>query len=511
MKLLSQLLANVDVLEISGNTSVEVESINFFSNIKAPNSLFVSAKNIEHDGFDSISEAIQNGAKVVVYEDDAVRSLLDGLGNDVGNQSNAAITFVKVKNGSKALGIIANNFFDNPSEAFKLIGVTGTNGKTTIATSLYFVFKSLGHKVALISTVENKINDEVFKTTHTTPTPVNLASVLAKAKDAGVEYVFIECSSHGIEEERIAGLRFAGGIFTNFTQDHLNFHGTMENYARSKKKFFDNLSAGAFALSNADDSKGEYMLQNTKAKKYFYGIEHKAHFVASEIHSSFQGTDFKIGDKAVHSKLIGKFNVHNLLAIYGASHLLGVSANEIINIIQDIQPPSGRLEIFKSKTGVFGIVDFAHSPDALEKVITTLSEIKNTNNRIITVVGCGGGGDKTKRPQMGEIVTRLSDYAVFTSDNPRKEDPEEIIKQIVVGIPVDNEAGTHETLPDIANPSKKYECVTDRKEAIVKAVSLAKAGDIVLVAGKGHENYQVFADKTIDYSDQEEVKKALGL
>ena len=478
-------MANVEVLEINGDVSTQVQSVNFFSSVSAPNSLFVSAKNIEHDGFNSIVEAVQNGAVVVVHESELTK-----------DEQIAGIIYVKVQNGARALGIIANNFYDNPSESFKLVGVTGTNGKTTIATSLYKLFKTLGYKVALISTVENKINDEVFKTTHTTPTPVNLASILEKAKESGVEYVFMECSSHGIEEERIAGLRFAGGIFTNLTQDHLNFHGTMEKYARAKKKFFDNLPSGAFALSNADDLKGEYMLQDTQAKKYFYGIDKKASFLATDVHVSFQGTNFKINEKPVQSKLIGTFNIYNLLAVYGAAHLLGISADIIIPILHQIDPPSGRLEIFKSNNGVYGIVDFAHTPDALDKVITTLIETKEKNKKIITVVGCGGGGDKSKRPQMGEIVARLSDYAIFTSDNPRMENPNDVIQQIVVGVPSD---------------ACNFECITDRKSAIIKAVSIAEAGDIVLVAGKGHEDYQDIGGKKIYYSDQEELQKALGL
>lgn len=485
MKTLSKLLANVEVLKINGDVSTEVHAVNFFSNISAPHSIFISAKNIEHDGFDSITEAVKNGAIVVVHESELKE-----------DEEIEGIVYVKVKNGARSLGIIANNFFDNPSESFKLVGVTGTNGKTTVATSLYKLFRILGYKVALISTVENKINDEVFVTIHTTPTPVNLASILSKAKEADVEYVFMECSSHGIEEERIAGLRFAGGIFTNFTQDHLNFHGTMENYARAKKKFFDNLPSGAFALSNADDLKGEYMLQDSQAKKYFYGIDKKANFLATEVNTSFQGMDFRINDKIVHSKLVGKFNVYNLLSVYGAAYLLGISADTIISILQQIDPPNGRMEIFKSASGVCGIVDFAHTPDALEKVINTLIDIKSKDSKIITVVGCGGGGDKSKRPQMGEIVVRLSDYSIFTSDNPRMEDPDDIIQQIVTGVPSD---------------ASKFECITERKVAIAKAVSIANADDIVLVAGKGHENYQDIGGEKIHYSDQEELRKMLGL
>jgi UDP-N-acetylmuramoyl-L-alanyl-D-glutamate--2,6-diaminopimelate ligase len=360
----------------------------------------------------------------------------------------------------------------------KVIGVTGTNGKTTVATLLYRLFRDLGYNTALVSTVENKINDKTYKTNYTTPPNPALIAFFKKARRNNVEYIFMECSSHGIAQNRLAGLKFSGGIFTNLTRDHLDYHKTPAKYAKAKKRFFDDLPEEAFALANADDLKAGYMLRDTRARKYFYSL-------VSE-------SDFSNPPK---TKLIGKFNAYNALAVYATATILGAHKNKIKKAIRELDPPPGRLELVKSNTGITGVVDYAHTPDALENVLKTLRESFGKRKKIITVVGCGGERDKTKRPMMGKIACKLSDHVVFTSDNPRNEKPETILNDIIAGIP---------------KSFKNYESIEDRAEAIKKAHSLAVAGDIILVAGKGHENYQIFKDKTVRFSDKKILEKLLG-
>ncbi len=355
----------------------------------------------------------------------------------------------------------------------KIIGVTGTNGKTTTTTLLFKLFRKLGYKTALISTVVNQINEKTYKTNYTTPPSVLLNKFLKKAARNGVQYVFMECSSHGIHQNRIAGINFTGGIFTNLTHDHLNYHKSMEQYAEAKKKFFDSLSPEAFALSNLDDTYGQYMLRDTRARKFFYSLKRPA--------------DFK---KNIETKLIGQFNKYNVLAIYAAATLLAVQKDRVERVLKNLEAPKGRMEQVRSKTGKLGIVDYSHTPDALEKALRT---IKSTykNRKIITVVGCGGNGDKTKRPIMGKIAVDLSDYVIFTSDNPRNENPQEILKNITSKLREKN----------------KYESIENREEAIKKALHLAGKRSIILVAGKGHEDYQILGKKKIYFSDQEIIAK----
>lgn len=362
-------------------------------------------------------------------------------------------------------------------EDMKIVGVTGTNGKTTVATLLFRLFRNLGYNTALVSTVENRINNKAYKTDYTTPPNPALIKFLRKAAKSGVEYVFMECSSHGIAQNRTAGLEFAGGIFTNLTRDHLDYHKTLAEYAKAKKKFFDELPERAFALANADDPKAKYMLKDTRAYKYFYSLK---------LVADFSG--------APKTKLIGKFNAYNTLAVYAAAVLLGIPKGKIRKGLKELDPPPGRLELVNSKSGIMGIVDYAHTPDALENVLKTLKESVGKGKKIITVVGCGGDRDKTKRPIMGKIAAKLSDYVLFTSDNPRSEKPASILKNIVADIP---------------KRVKNYECIEDRAEAIKKACSLARPGDIILVAGKGHENYQIFKEKTIRFSDKKVLERML--
>lgn len=351
----------------------------------------------------------------------------------------------------------------------KIVGVTGTNGKTTIATMLFRIFRRLGYSVALVSTVENRINEESYRTNYTTPPANSLNKFLHKAARQGVKYVFMECSSHGIHQRRIAGINFTGGIFTNLTQDHLDYHGTMEKYAKAKKKFFDHLSQKSFALSNSDDLYGKYMLNDTQAKKYFYSLKSPANFT-----------------EVIKTKLIGKFNRYNILAIYATSIILGITKARVKSVLKNLEPPIGRLELVASKRGLLGVVDYAHTPDALRNVLETLRDTYK-KRRIITVVGCGGDRDKTKRPVMGKIAADLSDYTIFTSDNPRSENPKKILKEITSKLTNKN----------------KCEQEEDRAEAIKKACSMAKAKDIILVAGKGHENYQIVGKNRIPFSDKE--------
>jgi UDP-N-acetylmuramoyl-L-alanyl-D-glutamate--2,6-diaminopimelate ligase len=391
--------------------------------------------------------------------------------------------------------LVALHFYGNPSAKLKIIGITGTNGKTTTATLLHKIARELGYKAGLIGTVENIIVDEKRTTINTTPGLITLNKLLKEMAEKGCEYVFMEVSSHGIDQKRIAGINFVGGVFTNLTQDHLDYHKSMENYFLTKKKFFQNLSKDSFALSNADDEHGEEILKDIKAKKYFYGINKKADFKAEIKKLDFDGIELQIGDDFIKSKLLGKFNAYNLLAIFSTSKLLGFDLEKVKKILETIEPPKGRFDYFVSKNGILGIVDFAHTPDALEKVLHTIREFKKENNKIISVFGCGGDRDPLKRRIMGKIGVENSDLAILTSDNPRSEDPEKIIAEMKTDLSM--------------NELKKVKVITDRSSAIQEAVKLAQKGDIVLCAGKGHESYQEIKGVKQHFNDMEELKKYL--
>ena len=391
--------------------------------------------------------------------------------------------------------LVASHFYGNPSAKLKVVGITGTNGKTTTATLLHNIARKLGYKAGLIGTIENIIVDEKRTTINTTPGIVTLNKLLKEMVDAGCEYVFMEVSSHGIDQKRIAGINFVGGVFTNLTQDHLDYHKSMKNYFLTKKKFFQNLSKDAFALSNIDDEHGEEILKDIKAQKYFYGFEKNCEFKGEIKKSDFTGIDLKVGDDLIQSKLLGKFNAYNLLAIFSTSKLLGFDIEKVKKILETIEPPKGRFDYIISKDNILGIVDFAHTPDALEKVLNTIKDFKKFENKIITVAGCGGDRDPLKRRIMGKIIAEHSDLAVLTSDNPRSEDPEKILEEMRTDLSVFE--------------NNKVKSIIDRKEAIKEAVKLAKSGDIVLLAGKGHESYQEIKGVKQHFNDMEELKKYL--
>ncbi len=481
MKKVSELIKNIDVVNFTGNSSAQVTSIHLNSREVRPNSLFVAIKGSSDDGSKYIQEAIKNGAKVIVCDSKQ-------------REYNPDTTYIQVKNSRIAVAQIATIFYGNPSRKLKLVGVTGTNGKTTTATLLYKLFLSLNKKAALISTIENKIGNKTYKTSHTTPDPIKLNELLSKAVAAKCKYAFMECSSHAIDQHRIHGLHFAGAIFTNLTLDHLDYHKTIQNYAKAKKKLFDMLPKNAFAVVNADDKKWSFMIKDTSAKKYSIGIKNtKASFKIKQIEQSLSGSNIKINDLLMYTKLIGKFNVHNVVGIFVVAKLLGIQEKKIIFAISKLQPPKGRLEFIRSKSGIYGVVDYAHTPDALENALNTLKEIVG-KNKILTVVGCGGDRDTSKRPIMANIAQKMSDTVILTSDNPRTEDPKKIVRDMVNGL---------------SKEAKNYICEIDRKKAILQASNLARSGDIILVAGKGHENYQIFKDKTVAFSDMDELKKIL--
>jgi UDP-N-acetylmuramoyl-L-alanyl-D-glutamate--2,6-diaminopimelate ligase len=407
------------------------------------------------------------------------------------------ITFVSVKNSGQALGIIASNFFGNPSEKMKLTGVTGTNGKTTVATLLFKLFGALGHRAGLISTVENRIVDQVIPSTHTTPDPIQLNELLKQMLDDKCSHVFMEVSSHAIDQERIAGLKFVGALFTNITHDHLDYHLTFENYIKAKKKYFDELASDAFALVNADDKRGMVMMQNTRATKYSFGLKKMVDFKGKIITNSIEGLELELGGKTVWFKLIGDFNAYNLLAAYGAAVLLGEDSEEVLIKLSSLKGAVGRFELVLPGSKKIAIVDYAHTPDALKNVLETIAQFRSGNEQVITVVGCGGNRDRTKRPLMASIACRLSDKVVFTSDNPRDEDPMEIIKEMQSGV--------------MPTEARKTLIIADREEAIKTACMMAKEKDIILVAGKGHETYQEIKGVKHPFDDREVVERMLRL
>jgi UDP-N-acetylmuramoyl-L-alanyl-D-glutamate--2,6-diaminopimelate ligase len=464
--------------------SVNVTGICFDSRKVKPGFLFVAVKGTLSDGHEYVGKAIELGAVAVVCE-------------VMPENVKESINVVTVKNSAQALGIIASNFFGNPSEKLKLTGVTGTNGKTTVATLLYKLFGSLGHRPGLISTVENRIIDEVIPSTHTTPDPVQLNELLKRMVDSGCTHVFMEVSSHAVDQERIAGLKFVGALFTNITHDHLDYHKTFENYIKAKKKFFDELLGDAFALVNADDKRGMVMMQNTKATKYSFGLKKMVDFKAKIITNSIEGLELEIGGKTVWFKLIGDFNAYNLLAVYGAAVLLGEDSDEVLIKLSALKGAVGRFELVQPGAKVIAIVDYAHTPDALKNVLETIALFRSGTEQVITVVGCGGNRDKTKRPLMASIACRLSDKVVLTSDNPRDEDPMEIIKEMQAGV--------------MPTEARKTLVMADREEAIKTACMMAKEKDIILIAGKGHETYQEIKGVKYPFDDREVVERMLKL
>lgn len=473
-----QVIAGIDVVSLRGETDKEVTAIVFDSRKVVAGALFVAVRGYNTDGHKYIDQAVTMGADTVICE-------------ELPDSPDSCITWIVVKDSAKALGMAASNFYNNPTSSLKLVGVTGTNGKTTIATLLYKMFTKLGYKCGLFSTVCNYVVDREFEATHTTPDTVELNRLLADMVEAGCDYAFMEVSSHSAHQKRIAGLKFAGAIFTNLTHDHLDYHKTFENYLLAKKSWFDSLPSDAFAIVNADDKNGMVMLQNCKAQHKTYSVRGMADYRASIIEQSFEGMKMQIMGEEVWTRFIGEYNASNLLAVYGASELLGASRMEILTVLSSLTSVAGRLEIV-SGNGIIGIVDYAHTPDALENVIGTLNKIDAGPSRLITVVGCGGDRDKTKRPEMAEIAAKGSWMTILTSDNPRTEDPESILD--------DMEAGLQNDL------KKKTLRITNRRDAIRAAVRMAQKGDVILVAGKGHETYQDIQGVKYHFDDREELR-----
>jgi len=479
---LKDILYKVTINAVVGTTNVSINAIQFNSRDIVENDLFVAIKGSLADGHDYIEKAIEQGAIVVVCE-------------NLPEEKNEGVSYIKVENSSSALAIMASNFYGNPSANLKLVGVTGTNGKTTIATLLFQLFKNAGYKVGLLSTVVIKVNNQDYKATHTTPDSLTINRYLKQMNDEGVEFCFMEVSSHGIHQKRTEGLEFKGGIFTNLTHDHLDYHDTFADYRDVKKSFFDNLGKNAFALTNADDKNGAIMLQNTKAKQYKYGLKNYADYTAQILEHSFSGMLLKVNGSEVWTKLIGGFNASNVLAIYATAELLGLEKTEILRLISALESVSGRFQYLISESKITAIVDYAHTPDALKNVLETINSIRTSNEELITVVGCGGDRDITKRPKMGHIASALSTKAIFTSDNPRTEQPEIIIEAIEKGVEPQN--------------FKKTMSIADRKQAIKTACQLANTGDIILIAGKGHETYQEVNGERSDFDDFKIVETLL--
>ena len=479
---LKDILTNCNLLEIVGEKDVDVVDITFDSRKVSQGTLFFAVKGTQVDGHDYIDGAIEKGASVIVCE-------------KLPRKKAENVTYVKVDNSAYVLGVGASNFFGNPSEKLKLVGVTGTNGKTTIATLLYRLFTEAGYSCGLLSTIENIVNREVVPSTHTTPDPIELNTLFQQMVDKGCEFAFMEVSSHSVAQDRIAGLHFAGGIFTNLTHDHLDYHKTMANYRNAKKKFFDGLPQSAFALTNLDDKNGAFMLQNTQARKLSYALKHDADFKGVIMESHFDGMLLKMNGIEMFTQLVGGFNASNLLAIYGAATALGFNKDELLVEISKLRGANGRFDMVHSEQGIVGIVDYAHTPDALENVLVTINEVRCHKETLITVVGCGGNRDTTKRPEMAAVAVKLSDRVILTSDNPRNEDPDEIIRQMKAGVAEEDRG--------------KVLSITNRREAIRTAVALAKRGDIILLAGKGHENYQEINGVKNHFDDKEVLSEAL--
>ena len=482
MIVLKDILYKVTINAVVGSTLVDVNTVHFDSRHITANDVFVAIKGTLVDGHNYIEKAIEKGAKAVVCE-----KLPQAFHGDV--------TYVEVENTSQALACLASNYYGVPSENLKLVGVTGTNGKTTVATLLYQLFKKAGFKVGLLSTVKIMVDNKEYKATHTTPDSITINKYLKEMSDEGVEFCFMEVSSHGIHQYRTEGLHFEGGIFTNITHDHLDYHKTFAEYRDVKKSFFDKLPPTAFALVNVDDKNGLVMLQNTKARKYTYALKTYADFRVQILENEFRGLLLKINESEVWTRLIGNFNAYNILAIYGTAELLGLPKNEILQLISVLESVSGRFQYLISDENITAIIDYAHTPDALKNVLETINSIRTKNEELITVVGCGGDRDKTKRPTMGNIASSLSTKVIFTSDNPRSEVPETIIDEIEKGVEPQH--------------VKRVVSIVDRRQAIKTACQLAQPNDIILIAGKGHETYQEIKGERFDFDDYKIVQEFL--
>lgn len=481
---MDEILNGIDIISVKGDISGYVSAVEFDSRKVTVGSMFVAVRGYNTDGHNYISSSVASGASVIICE-------------ILPEKPEKHVCWIKTTDSAKALGQAASNYFGNPSRSLKLIGVTGTNGKTTIATLLYNMFIRLGYKCGLFSTVCNYINGRELPATHTTPDPVQLNKLLSDMVNEGCDYAFMEVSSHAADQKRIAGLEFTGGIFTNLTHDHLDYHKTFDRYLAAKKSFFDTLNKGAFALVNADDRNGQVMLQNCSAAHYTFSVRSMADFRCTILEQGFSGMAMKIQGEEVWTKFIGDYNASNLLAVYAASSLLGAESKEILTILSDLNPVSGRLEVIKSEGGISGIVDYAHTPDALLNVIGAINKIRKGGVQLITVVGAGGDRDRTKRPKMASISAEGSSKVILTSDNPRTEDPEKILDDMEAGIS-----------PDLRRKTLR---ITDRREAIKTAVMLADPGDVILIAGKGHEDYQEINGVKHHFDDREELKKALSI
>jgi len=476
LKLLKDIIYKVGIEEVIGSTQVVIEKVCFDSREIEKFSLFIAVSGTQVDGHKYIAKGIENGAVAIICE-------------QFPKEIKEEVTYIRVKNSSEALGVVAANFYDNPASEIKLIGITGTNGKTTTATLLHDLYTELGCKCGLLSTVVNKIGVSEIVSTHTTPDAIQLNALLRHMIAEECEYCFMEVSSHAIHQNRIAGLDFAGGVFTNITHDHLDYHKTFDEYLKAKKTFFNNLSEVAFVLVNKDDKNGVVMMQNTKAKKVTYALKSMSDFSCKVIESDFSGMQLNIDGSEVWTKLIGQFNAYNLLAIYSTAILLGEEKLTVLTAISNLVSVEGRFQYVKSTNNIAGIVDYAHTPDALKNVLKTINDIRAGKEQVITVVGCGGDRDKEKRPVMAKIACELSDKIILTSDNPRSENPDEIIKEMRQGVD-----GVH---------FKKVLAISNREEAIRTACSLANDGDIILVAGKGHEKYQEINGEKLPFDDME--------
>ena len=477
---LEKLISGISTKHIIGDTSIEITGINIDSRAIEKDHIFVAVKGTQTDGHTFIEKAIEKGASAIICE-------------TIPTTIVEHVTYIQVPSTEDIVGELATQFYGDPTSKLELVGVTGTNGKTTIATLLYNMFRKFGYKVGLVSTVCNYIDDKPIPTSHTTPDPITLNRLLGQMADEGCKYVFMEVSSHSVSQKRIGGLKFAGGIFTNLTRDHLDYHKTVDNYLKAKKTFFDNLPKSAFALTNADDKNGLVMTQNTKAKVYTYSLRNISDFKAKVLEDSFEGMLLDMDRKEICVQFIGRFNASNVLAVYATACLLGKKAEDVLVTLSTLHPVSGRFESLRSSKGYTAIVDYAHTPDALTNVLSTIQEVVNGKGNVITVVGAGGNRDKGKRPIMAQEAVKQSDKVIITSDNPRFEDPQDIINDMISGLSKDD--------------MRKVLCITDRAAAIKTACMLAQAGDAVLVAGKGHENYQEIQGVKHHFDDKEVIEE----
>ncbi len=480
--MLNDLLRDTEIVSITGPTDKPITSIGFDSRTVEPGQLYFAIPGTQTDGHAFISDAIAKGAVAIVCQ-------------HLPQNTDPSVTDVRVADSNAALGHIAANFYDNPSRKLRLVGVTGTNGKTTTATLLYDTFRMLGYKAGLISTVSYRINDQVLPSTHTTPDAIRINRMLAEMVETGCEYCFMEVSSHSIVQNRIEGLHFTGGIFTNITHDHLDYHKTFAEYIKAKKRFFDHLPASAWALTNIDDRNGRIMMQNTRAQVHTLSLLAQADFKCKIVEMLLDGMLLNMDGTEVWVGFLGRFNAYNLLSVYAAARLLGADKTELLTAMSRLHPVNGRFEYIRSKSGVTAIVDYAHTPDALQNVIDTINEIRTGQQKLYIVVGCGGNRDRTKRPEMAQIAVKGGDLAILTSDNPRLEQPEAIIEEMKAGL----------------TPEDRYLAITDRRQAIRTAALMAAPHDIILVAGKGHETYQDIGGVKHHFDDKEEVRAAFGM